>query len=165
MHSTLLALVASALAGCASAEGITGAAEGFAKGVTGGGSATAVVSVNSFRISLSSILGIMERSVPSWFTVVASTPLLPSQGHTFLAVMNTDMNMASHSTLPPMLSWCRTWVIALPVLSFSRRLSTSRARKAQLPRLAAPLTVPLPVARPLSTRTTGVPTTSQTRLR
>ncbi|KAJ3575040.1 hypothetical protein NPX13_g4165 [Xylaria arbuscula] len=42
MHSPLLALLVSAFAGCASAAGVTGAAEGFAKGVTGGGSATAV---------------------------------------------------------------------------------------------------------------------------
>lgn len=42
MRSTVLAILASALAGCARAAGVTGAAEGFAKGVTGGGSATPV---------------------------------------------------------------------------------------------------------------------------
>ncbi|KAI0970062.1 pectin lyase fold/virulence factor [Xylaria arbuscula] len=42
MRSTALALLASAFAGYAHAVGVTGAAEGFAKGVTGGGSATPV---------------------------------------------------------------------------------------------------------------------------
>ncbi|KAI1420522.1 pectin lyase fold/virulence factor [Xylaria sp. FL1777] len=42
MRSRFLALLASAFAGYAYAAGVTGAAEGFAKGVTGGGSATPV---------------------------------------------------------------------------------------------------------------------------
>ncbi|KAI1308112.1 pectin lyase fold/virulence factor [Xylaria venustula] len=42
MRSSVLALLASAFAGYAHAVGVTGAAEGFAKGVTGGGSATPV---------------------------------------------------------------------------------------------------------------------------
>ncbi|TGJ79515.1 hypothetical protein E0Z10_g9252 [Xylaria hypoxylon] len=42
MRPTLLACLASAFAGYAYAVGVTGAAEGFAKGVTGGGSATPV---------------------------------------------------------------------------------------------------------------------------
>ncbi|KAI1275323.1 polysaccharide lyase family 1 protein [Xylaria sp. FL0933] len=42
MRSTIFSLLASVFTGYASAVGVTGAAEGFAKGVTGGGSATPV---------------------------------------------------------------------------------------------------------------------------